>query len=235
MLRVTGIAESALAERLADIEAELAPLTLAYLPTGIGIDLRLTSWGNVPGEAAIEALDQAERRMRERLGTLVYGTGTDDLAEVVGTVLRDRGLTVAVAESCTGGLLAKRLTDTPGSSHYLLAGIVCYSNASKEDLLGIEADLIRAHGAVSEPVAAAMLEGALSRTGATCALSITGIAGPGGGTPEKPVGTVWMGVAAGEQRRLKHVRLFGSRAEIRARAAQAALKLLLDLLRGNTP
>jgi nicotinamide-nucleotide amidase len=235
ILRVTGIAESALAERLADIEAGLPPLTLAYLPTGIGIDLRLTSWGRMPGEAASEALDKAERRMRERLGSLVYGTGTDDLAEVVGTILRERGFTVAVAESCTGGLLAKRLTDAAGSSQYLLAGIVSYSNAAKEDLLGVEADLIREHGAVSEPVAAAMLEGALRRTGATCALSITGVAGPGGGTSEKPVGTVWIGVAAGEQRRLQPYRLFGSRAEIRARAAQAALKQLLDLLRESTP
>jgi len=234
VLRVTGIAESALAERLADIEATLAPLTLAYLPSGISIDLRLTSWGDQTDAEAAAALDDAERRLSERLGTLAWGRGDDDLAALLGQALRDRGLQVAVAESCTGGLVAKRLTDAAGASDYVNAGVVAYSNDAKQALLGVDAALLQAHGAVSEPVAAAMLEGIRRRTGASCAISVTGVAGPGGGTAEKPVGTVWIGAAAGDGSRVQLYRLFGTRAEIRARACQAALKQLFDLLREET-
>lgn len=230
ILRTTGLAESVLAERLGGIEAEIAPLTLAFLPTIFGIDLRLTSWGELPAGEAGTALDRAEAMIVERLGAAVYGRDREDLAAVVGEGLRARGLRVAVAESCTGGLLAKRLTDAPGSSDYMLGGLVTYADEAKTELLGVPPALIAEHGAVSEPVARAMLDGVRQRLGADAALSITGIAGPGGGTPAKPVGTVWIGAAVGDVASVALYRLFGSRAEIRERSAQAALKRLLDLL-----
>lgn len=231
VLRTTGVAESALAERVAAVADDIAPLSLAFLPTGIGIDLRLTSWGDLPLAEADARLEVAAHRLRERLGRAVYGEGSDDLATVVGNALRQHGLTVAVAESCTGGLVAKRLTDAAGSSDYMIGGVVAYANEAKTELLDVPRELIEKEGAVSEAAAGAMLDGILRRTGADCGISITGIAGPDGGSEEKPVGTVWTGVAVRSERKVKLWRLFGDRSEIRARAAQASLKLLFDMLR----
>lgn len=233
ILRTTGIAESALAERIADIADAMSPLTLAFLPTGTGIDLRLTSWGEADDVTVSARFDEIERALHERLGRVIYGDEQVDLARVVGDALRQRGLTIAVAESCTGGLLAKRLTDAAGSSDFMIGGIVTYADEAKIELLGVPAATIERHGAVSEETAVAMLDGIIGRTGADCAISITGIAGPGGGTEEKPVGTVWTGVAAGDERRVRLVRLFGDRSEIRERSVQAALKILLDMLLGE--
>jgi nicotinamide-nucleotide amidase len=235
VLRTTGIAESALAERVDDIARSIGPLGLAFLPTGTGIDLRLTSWGDLPDDQAREALDHAEARLRERLGPIVYGAANDDLATLVGAALRERRLTIAVAESCTGGLLAKRLTDAAGASDYLIAGVVTYANDAKMRLLGVDEAILASHGAVSEAAASAMLDGVIRITNADCALSITGVAGPGGGSEEKPVGTVWVGAALPGHRTTRLLRLFGSRAEIRERSAQGALKILLDLLREEKP
>jgi nicotinamide-nucleotide amidase len=206
-------------------------LTVAFLPDSTGIDLRITSWGDLPPAEARAALDAIEVRMRERLGRHVYGSGNDDLAAVVGRCLEAGGWSVAVAESCTGGLLAKRLTDAAGASAYVAGGVVAYSNALKTTLLGVDPALIERVGAVSEEVASAMLDGAHRLTGAHAALSITGIAGPGGGTPEKPVGTVWIGASLGERRIVRSYVLPGTRAEVRTRSAQTALARLLDLLR----
>jgi nicotinamide-nucleotide amidase len=235
LLRTTGIAESALAEKIDDIARSIAPLGLASLPVGTGIDLRLTSWGDLGDADARAALDAAEQRLRDRLGSLVYGGADQDLAAVAGDALRARGLTIAVAESCTGGLLAKRLTDAAGASDYMIGGVVAYADSAKQKLLEVDAATIAAHGAVSEATAKAMLDGARRITGADCALSITGVAGPGGGTAEKPVGTVWVGVAVPGRTSARLLRLFGTRAEIRERAAQAALKNLVDLLREEQP
>jgi nicotinamide-nucleotide amidase len=211
----------------------MSPLTLAFLPTGTGIDLRLTSWGEADDVTVSARFDEIERALHERLGRVIYGDEQVDLARVVGDALRQRGLTIAVAESCTGGLLAKRLTDAAGSSDFMIGGIVTYADEAKIELLGVPAATIERHGAVSEETAVAMLDGIIGRTGADCAISITGIAGPGGGTEEKPVGTVWTGVAAGDERRVRLVRLFGDRSEIRERSVQAALKILLDMLLGE--
>ncbi len=224
VLRTTGIAESALSERIQDVASDLAPLTLAFLPMGTGIDLRVTSWGDLDEDAANAALDRAAAALRERLGRIVYAEADQDMAAVVGNALRVRGLTVALAESCTGGLVAKRLTDIAGSSDYVLAGIATYANAAKTKLLGVPEATLREHGAVSEATAAAMLAGVRRVTGADCAISITGVAGPGGGTPEKPVGTVWVGTAVRERTKVRLLRLFGTRMEIRERAAQLSLK-----------
>jgi nicotinamide-nucleotide amidase len=224
------VAESTLAERIADITGDIAPVTLAFLPTGVGIDLRLTSWGDADDETAGNRLAEIEGSLRERLGHAIYGEDGADLAEIVGNTLRSRGWTIAVAESCTGGLLAKRLTDAAGSSDFMVAGVVSYSNQAKTTFLDVPAATIEDHGAVSEETAAAMLDGILRRAGTDCAVSITGIAGPAGGTEEKPVGTVWVGITCGGARRVRRLSLFGDRAEIRERSVQAALKILLDML-----
>jgi nicotinamide-nucleotide amidase len=222
-IRTTGIAESALAERIDDLVEAFSPLTLAFLPGGIGEDVRITCWGDLPPDEAARALDAAEAVLRERLGRYVYGSGSDDLAAVLGDQLRSRDLTIAIAESCTGGLVAKRLTDTPGSSDYVLAAVVAYANQAKERLLGVSRETIRTHGAVSEQTACEMAAGARRLSDASLGVSITGIAGPGGGTPEKPVGTVWIGVAHADRVRARLFRFGGDRSEIRERAAQAAL------------
>jgi nicotinamide-nucleotide amidase len=231
IVRTTGVAESVVAERVADVAGDLAPLSLAFLPTGIGIDLRLTSWGDTSREDATALLERGVTRLRERLGRAVYGEDDDDLAAVVGEMLRQRGLTVAVAESCTGGLLAKRLTDAAGSSDYMVGGVVAYANEAKTAFLDVPPATIEQEGAVSEATAGAMLDGIVRAARSDCGISITGIAGPGGGSEEKPVGTVWTGVALGERRVVRQLKLFGDRSEVRARAAQASLKILLDMLR----
>lgn len=225
--RTTGVAESALAERLHGVEDEIAPLTLAYLPGPSGVDLRVTAWQLEPAEAE-RRLAEAVRMIEPRLGPDCYGTDDADLAAVVLAALGARK--VAVAESCTGGLLGGRLSAVPGASANFLGGIIAYDNSIKTQALGVPAALIREHGAVSEPVVRAMAEGAARVLGTETAMAITGIAGPDGGTPEKPVGTVWFAASCdGRTRAVRRV-MPGDRGEIRERAAQAALDLLRRLL-----
>jgi len=224
-IRTTAIPESTLAERLGDVERDLAPLTLAYLPGLDGVDLRLTAW-DLPAEEAERRLDAGAVLLRERAGEHVYGRDRDDLAAVVLDAARARGLRLAVAESCTGGLVGARLTAIAGSSDVMLGGVIAYDNAVKTGLLEVPPALLEAHGAVSDPVARAMAEGACRRLGADAAVSVTGIAGPGGGSAAKPVGTVWFGVTTSGETSAHHAIFPGSRHEIRARAAQTALWLL---------
>lgn len=233
VIRTTGISESALAERVGDLADRLAPLTLAYLPSLAGEDVRVTCWGDIAESDAGPALNRAEAMLRDRLDTWVYGTDDDDLAAIVGCELRERGLSIAIAESCTGGLLAKRLTDAAGASDFLIAGIVVYADASKSQLLGVRNDTLSRSGAVSEAVALEMAQGVRGSIGSDVAVAITGIAGPGGATPDKPVGTVWAAVATADGAQARLFRLAGSRAEIRERAAQAALAWLRQHLRGG--
>jgi PncC family amidohydrolase len=155
----------------------------------------------------------------------LYGEGEDDLAALVLDAARQRGVRLAVAESCTGGLIGARLTAVPGSSDVFDGGAITYADSAKSDLLGVDLALIAEHGAVSEPVVKAMAVGAGRRLGAV-AVAVTGIAGPAGGSPEKPVGTVWLAVADGDDVRSSRIVTVGTRNEIRARAAQAALALL---------
>lgn len=235
VIRTIGVPESALAEQVDDIVTRLAPLTVAFLPSTTGVDLRLTCWGSLPAEEAQQALAAAEAALRERIGRFVYGRDDENLAVAVGRELVRRRLTLALAESCTGGLVAKRLTDPAGASAFLLAGVVAYADAAKEALLGVRRSTLEMHGAVSAETALEMVEGARRATGADAALSITGIAGPGGGTPEKPVGTVWIGAAVDERVETRLFRFGGDRTEIRERAAQAALALLRELLHRERP
>jgi nicotinamide-nucleotide amidase len=223
-LRTTGIAESALADRLGDIARAVDGMNVASLPGFEGTDLRITSRG-LAAAAADAALDAGVQRLRERAGSFVYGEGADDLATVVLDACRDRQLTIAVAESCTGGLLGGRLTAIPGSSDVVLGGVIAYSNAVKERLLGVPHEVIAEHGAVSEPVVLAMAAGARAALDADVGIAITGIAGPGGGTAEKPVGTVWVAVDVRGRSRAVRPMIVGDRDEIRRRAAQGALDL----------
>ncbi|HYC31678.1 MAG TPA: competence/damage-inducible protein A [Gemmatimonadales bacterium] len=230
LVRTTAIPESTLAEALGEIESDIAPLTLAYLPGVEGVDLRVSAW-HLPAEEAERRLEGAAELLRARAGAHVYGQGDADLAAVVLDAARARGMHLGTAESCTGGLLGGRLTDIPGSSAVYAGGVVCYSNELKVSLLGVPPDLIEAHGAVSEPVALAMAEGAVARLGVDLAVSVTGIAGPEGGSEEKPVGTVWLGLAGSGVSESRRSVFGGGRHEVRARAAQAALYLVLRRLR----
>jgi nicotinamide-nucleotide amidase len=233
-LRMTGIAESTLAELLDDVVRAAGDVTVAFLPSVSGIDLRMTSWSAANPDAASAALDDMETRLRERAGQYAYGVDRQDLADVVGSRLRTDGLTLAVAESCTGGLVCKRLTDVPGSSAFLLAGFVTYANDAKTKFLGVAQETLDQHGAVSEETAREMLAGARAATAASAGIAVTGIAGPDGGTREKPVGTAWIGVSALERSHVQLFRFLGERDEIRERAAQAALLMLWNLLREQT-
>ncbi|MFO0840456.1 MAG: competence/damage-inducible protein A [Phycisphaerae bacterium] len=188
--------------------------------------------------AAESMLDQAESQVRERLSELVFGSGEETLAHAVGVLLAQRGESVCCAESCTGGLIGAMLTDVAGSSRYFFGAAVTYSNAMKTALLGVPAEMIDRHGAVCGPVAEAMARGARERFGADFALAATGIAGPGGGTDEKPVGLVYIALATPTGVQIRELRLGDDspRATIRARAAGAALNLLrLHLIRSSGP
>jgi len=169
------------------------------------------------------------------MGEYVFGAGEETLESVAGDLLREKGLTLATAESCTGGLISHRITQIPGSSEYFERGVVSYSNKSKVELFGVDPRLLEAHGAVSEPVARAMAEGIRARSGADLGLGITGIAGPSGGTAEKPVGLVIFGLASGKGTWTREARLFGDRGQIKLFASEVALdwvrRYLLDLPR----
>jgi len=228
-VRTTGMAESALAERVGAIEEEIAPLTLAYLPSVEGVDLRVTAWGLHEAEAE-RRLAQVAARLRERAGEHAYGADGADLAAVVLDQLRARKARLVVAESCTGGLLGGRITAVPGASSVFIGGVVAYDDVVKSGMLDVPPELLEQYGAVSEQVVSAMAEGVQRQFAVDAALAITGIAGPTGGTPEKPVGTVWLAARFGAQTRALKRIFPGDRGEIRARSAQAALDLLRRVL-----
>ena len=228
-LRTVGIAESLLAEHIESMPG--GPLTgvLAYLPSVAGVDLRLTV-RDIPSADADAALARDAKRLRERVGEWIYGEGDQDLAAIVLDLLRARRLTLAVAESCSGGLLGERLTAIPGSSDVVLGGVIAYANSVKEQLLRVDPEAIRAHGAVSEEVVRQMAKGARDATGASVGLAITGIAGPSGGSVEKPVGTVWVAADIAGEAHTRKLLLWGDRDEIRQRSAQWTMDLLRQKL-----
>jgi nicotinamide-nucleotide amidase len=198
-LVTAGYGETDLALRHGDlsdvlISDDLARLGIAYLPALGTVRLRVTARGT-DAMTAQERVGRAVERLRERLGDAVFGEGADTLEGVVLEGLVARGLRIATAESCTGGSVAAKLTSVPGASRAFVGGVVAYDNAVKESVLGVPAETLRAHGAVSEATVRAMAEGVRERLGAEVGLATTGVAGPGGGTAEKPVGTVWLAVA----------------------------------------
>ena len=229
-IRTSGIAESTLADLLGNIEEAIAPLTLAYLPGFEGVDLRVTAW-SLPAAESAQRLESAVKLIRSHASRHIYGDGSDDLARLVLERARQRGEHIAVAESCTGGLLGGRITAVPGSSEVFDGGVIAYDDAVKIGHLGVDPALIATHGAVSEPVCAAMARGVASRFNTGLAMAITGIAGPGGGSPEKPVGLVWFASLANGALKAQSFVFPGHREEIRARAAQAALLQLYGLIR----
>jgi nicotinamide-nucleotide amidase len=228
-LRTTGASESYLADRIGDLEQQIAPVTLAYLPGLAGPDLRLTAW-QLPADEAETALERAAELLRPAVGRHFYGEGDVQLAAVLLDLLRQKQLTLALAESCTGGMVGAKITAVPGSSDVFAGGVVCYSNDSKTRDLGVPAETIEQHGAVSEAVARAMVAGACHRFGAAVGIALTGIAGPGGGTEDKPRGTVWIAGQVGDALEA-HKRWFpGDREEVRHRAAQAGMDVVRLML-----
>ncbi|MEO8257071.1 MAG: competence/damage-inducible protein A [Acidobacteriota bacterium] len=236
VLRITGRTES-------DVDATAQPIYGAWTTQAVPIattilavlgqiELHLTARAVSPAEAAA-VLDRAVAQLADVLGDSLYSADGRPLEAVVGDALRSKGLTIAVAESCTGGLLASRLTDVPGSSAYVDRGVVCYSNRAKIELLGIAEALIGEHGAVSEPVASAMAEAIRVQAKAGVGVGITGIAGPGGGTIEKPVGTVAIAIAGDGERRVRTFQFVGGREQVKFQAAQAALNMVRLMLRSG--
>ena len=222
-VRTTGIGESALAELLGeDGRDTVNGLPLAFLPGWEGVDLRVTTH-DMPRDNALAALDGAEAKLRSHAERYVYGRDAENLAAVVLELCRARRLHIATAESCTGGMLGERITAIPGSSDVYVGGVVAYDDRVKTALLDVPADLIRAHGAVSEPIARALATGARAVLGAEIGIGITGIAGPAGGTPDKPVGTVWVATDVKGDVRATVRRYLGDREDVRRRSAQAAL------------
>ncbi len=225
VVRCTSIAESALAEKLGRMKREVEGLPLAYLPGIDGVDLRVTARGLQADDAA-RRLDLAVERIREAVGVHAYAVDGQSMAAVVLHACEAHGDTIAVAESCTGGLLGARLTEVPGSSRVVLGGVIAYSNAIKEQELGVSAEDIAAHGAVSEQVAAQMARGVRGMTGASIGIGITGVAGPDGGSDDKPVGTVWIAIDVRGNVTTNRSVYIGDRAEIRHRATQVAMDLV---------
>jgi len=232
-LRTLGLGESDIQKRLEDVEAKFPGVTLGYRAGMPEVEVKVHARASTEAAAEVLARDAAEV-VRDRLGEAVYGDREDTFVAAVGRELRRRGLHLAVAESCTGGLVGEMLTQVPGSSDYVVLDVVAYANSAKTAVLGVSQELIRAHGAVSEPVARAMAEGALRISGADLAVSVTGIAGPGGGSDDKPVGTVHVALArSGEP--TEHLKFFfpGDRDRIRVLASYAALRLVYKSVRAD--
>jgi nicotinamide-nucleotide amidase len=228
---IGGLVEAEVDRRLADLYRR-KDLDLTVLAKSGHIEVHVRAVGDPRRRQA--AIEEAASRVRRRLGRRIFAAGGATLEQVVGERLRHRGESLAVAESCTGGLLGARITSVPGSSDYFSGGVIAYSDRVKRRALGVPAGVLRRHGAVSAAGAGALAEGARRRLGTDWAVAITGVAGPGGGTARKPVGTVYLGLAGRGRRPLsRRLRLFGDRASIRTRAAAAGLLWLHERLRGG--
>jgi nicotinamide-nucleotide amidase len=225
VLRVAGLGESAVDERIAPVYTQYKNPQTTILFNRSEIEIHLTAQGKTEKDAEL-LLDGLAGQIEERLGDAIFAFRGETMEEVVGLRLAVNGFTLAVAESCTGGLISQRLTEVPGSSSYFMEGVVTYSNEAKVRLLGVPMDLIAEYGAVSGEVAEAMAEGARLRAETDFGLAVTGIAGPGGGSDEKPVGLVYIALSDDAHTEHRRVMLPGDRHLIRWRASQAALDLL---------
>jgi nicotinamide-nucleotide amidase len=233
IVRITGRIESDVDQLLQPIYREWAAASPAIAATILAapgaIELHVST--HAPSQDVVDrALEAAVQRVVETIGEDVYSTDGRKLEQVVGDLLVAKGMRVAVAESCTGGLITSRLTDVPGSSRYVDQSVVTYSNEAKTELLGVPAELLKVHGAVSEPVGLAMAEGMRARARVDVAVGVTGIAGPTGGTPEKPVGTVVVAAVTATERRSRTFRFFGDRELVKFQASQAALDMVRRML-----
>jgi nicotinamide-nucleotide amidase len=228
VLKIAGLTESGVEERLKPFYASHPgePVTILASPAGIEVHLITDAAAGNAGSF----IASRERELHEIFGAHVFGYDDDTLESVIGRMLNDRRETVATAESCTGGLLSSRITDVSGSSAYFLGGAVCYTAAAKTDLAGVDAEVIRANGEVSEAVAVALAQGTRERFGSTYGIGITGIAGPTGGTPEKPVGTVHIAVASATAVEHRKLQWQGPRTVIKWYSTQQALDMLRRFL-----
>ena len=231
-LRTAGLTAADVEERLVDWLGRDGEVTVATIPADGEVWVRLRARASTPAEAT-RSLAKAETGIGALLGEDCYGRDGETLEMVVGRMLLERQLTLAVAESCTGGLLGHRLTSVPGSSAYFERGVLAYSNRAKEELLGVPESILTAHGTVSGPCAEAMARGVATLAGAPCALAVTGIAGPDGGTPTKPVGTVFVGLAVRGETLARRFYFSGDRAAVKWQSTQAALDMLRRSLGGQ--
>jgi len=223
--RVTGMPESELDQLISPVYTRYDNPVTTVLASPGDIQIHLRARCDT-GEEAEALLAEVGARIEELLGDRIYSRDGQPLEAVVGRRLNEQQATLALAESCTGGMVAQRVTSVPGSSSYFLGGFLVYPNRMKQELLGVEGSLIEEHTEVSEPVAVAMATGARERTGATYAISLTGIAGPDGGTKQNPVGTVFIGLAGPDGTRARRFRFIGDRERVRVQATQAALDML---------
>jgi nicotinamide-nucleotide amidase len=225
VLRIVGLTESVAEQIAAPIYTRYTNPVTTILAAPGEVQLHLKSFAAEQAEA--DALvNELAPQLEQALGEAVFSNDGASLEEVVGRLLKNQRASLAVAESCTGGMLAQRITSVPGSSAYFLGGVVCYSNAMKESWLDVPSDLLAAHGAVSAPVAQALAEGICRRCRASYGLGITGVAGPGGGTAEKPVGLVYLALAGPQVTEVQEKRYWGEREIVRWQAAQTALDML---------
>ncbi len=232
-LHTIGLPESQIDDQVRELFESDPRVIFALLARPANVDIRMTFFGRDDYEAARLEIEWRERVLKLVGESYIFGENIDTLESVVGRLLRERGQTLATAESCTAGLLAARLTDAEGTSAFFAEGLVTYSNEAKQARLGVDRELLARHGAVSPEVAMAMAQGARATAGADWGIGITGIAGPGGGSPEKPVGLVYFGLAGPELPALAIRQLFsGDRAHVRYHATQTALELLRRALLG---
>jgi nicotinamide-nucleotide amidase len=233
VLKITGRPESQVEEIAHPVYSKMAEWRVAIDTTILAspgqIELHLSARADSPADSDL-ILEEGVEQLAGALGDIVFSTDGRNLPDVVGDLLRTQGARVAAAESCTGGMVLARLTDVPGSSEWVVGGVTAYADEVKVAQLGVPASLIEEHGAVSEPVAAAMADGVRERLGADVAVSVTGIAGPSGGTATKPVGTVCIAVTNGTEARERTFRFVGDRQMVRQQATQAALEMLRRLL-----
>jgi len=231
VLRIAGMGESYVEEMVAPVYEKWRSNPVTILASPGEVQLHLLVRGEPAQASAV--LDDMERDFREALGTRIFGRDDEDLSAAVGRLLRQSGKTLAVAESCTGGMVSALLTDIPGSSDYFRGGVVAYANDAKEELLGVAPATLEQHGAVSEEAAREMAVGARKRFESDLAAAVTGIAGPDGGTPEKPVGTVWFALADARETLARTRRFVGDRAVVRRAASLYALELVRRRMTGS--
>jgi len=227
VMRLTGLGESLMESRIKDVYGKLPPgVTVTTLASPGDLAIHLVYQGNAPAAVAALLLDELQKKIAARLEPWIYSRGGESLESAVGTLLREKRLTLACAESCTGGLLAHRLTNIPGSSAYFLESAVVYGNRAKVRRLGVPRALLEGPGAVSAPVARAMAGGIRRTAGADYGLAITGIAGPDGGTPSKPVGLVYVALARAAGVRVEKNVFWGGREQVKFQSSQKALDML---------
>ncbi len=224
-LNTTGIGEAVLFEKLGNLDELLENVRLAFLPSPTGVRLRLTIIDSSRTDAE-KKIKRAEEHIRGKISEYIYSTENETIADTIGTLLRERHLTLAIAESCTGGYITNQITNVSGSSEYFERGVITYSNRSKNELLNVPSELIESHGAVSKEVAEAMAQGIRQLSGADFGISTTGIAGPTGGTPDKPVGLVYIGFSDKEYTLAMKFNFGDNRLRFKERTAQTALNIL---------